>query len=322
MQQQLCGQKSVNEPSNSKLQMLVVLMFSILAIQKISGLICKDNGLRCIYKKTRLVLKPLYPNVEGLRLYCISNGPTESIAVISDESDSDDTDEIVERGRNRKVRQHVNPLASSYQIPINLQHDWMERSFENPSLPTYVDIGCSKGTWALNFAQNHTNFNILGLEIRKPVVEECLRRKEKHGVKNVHYMYTNANIDLQRILQDINKSSQVEVITIQFPDPHFKKRHYKRRVVNFELVQTIATHIQPGKRIFIQSDVLDVTEDMVSHFTSSAYFQPTAGYSPDTLTTNPIMTTVQTEREIATLAKNMPVYRMMFTRNDKLVSSI
>ncbi|CAM9647756.1 unnamed protein product, partial [Hapterophycus canaliculatus] len=45
-------------------------------------------------------------------------------------------------------------------------------------------------------------------------------------------------------------------------DPHFKTKHYKRRVMQPELVTCIEKHLGPGGTLFMQSDVLDVAEDM------------------------------------------------------------
>ena len=36
------------------------------------------------------------------------------------------------------------------------------------------------------------------------------------------------------------------VLRAQFPDPHFKNKHKKRRVVQPELVQAVAAHMPPG----------------------------------------------------------------------------
>jgi tRNA (guanine-N7-)-methyltransferase len=58
----------------------------------------------------------------------------------------------------------------------------------------------------------------------------------------------------------------VELVTIQFPDPHFKTRHHKRRVVQSALVRAVAEGLTPGARVFCQSDVLEVSEDMRDKF--------------------------------------------------------
>jgi tRNA G46 methylase TrmB len=48
----------------------------------------------------------------------------------------------------------------------------------------------------------------------------------------------------------------------QYPDPHFKKRHHKRRIVQAELVETLAALLPTGATVFLQSDVLEVAEAM------------------------------------------------------------
>lgn len=38
---------------------------------------------------------------------------------------------------------------------------------------------------------------------------------------------------------------------MQCPDPHFKKRHHKRRVVQKTLVDNIISHLVPGGKVFV-----------------------------------------------------------------------
>jgi len=50
-----------------------------------------------------------------------------------------------EQSLRLKVRQHVNPLSSKYQVPTTLPADWIQQAFDNISRPLIVDIGCAKG---------------------------------------------------------------------------------------------------------------------------------------------------------------------------------
>ena len=214
-----------------------------------------------------------------------------------------------------KVRQHVNPLASRYLVPMEGGEEWVAEAFVNTSLPVIVDIGCAKGSWVLKYGAENPNRNILGLEIRRPVVEFALQRKIKWGLTNVHFLSVNANIDLNRILKDIKSTGgSVEMITIQFPDPHFKKKHKKRRVVNDLLVNTIVSNLEINKTIFLQSDILDVTEDMIMNFSNNEQLEMVEGYDPINLIDNISPNNVLTEREIATQKKGLPIYRMMFRK--------
>ena len=218
--------------------------------------------------------------------------------------------------RIKKVRQHVNPLASRYRRPIVLNPDWISHSFKNISSPFIVDVGCSRGSWAIKLGENEPDVNILGLEIRLPVIEEALVRKSKRNLTNVHFMYCNVNVDIHRILNDLSMVSTINMITIQFPDPHFKKKHHKRRVLNTQLLNTISYFLKPKQLLFIQSDVIDIMEDMMNRISEARTFDPAPGYNLDIWSSNPSPTNVKTEREIATESKNLPVYRMLFQRND------
>ena len=232
-----------------------------------------------------------------------------------DDSNNPNSKTFNEGSLRLKVRQHVNPLASRYLIPMGGGDEWVASAFSNITRPVVVDIGCAKGSWVLKYGAQNPDVNIVGLEIRRPVVEFALQRKIKWGLTNVHFLSVNANIDLDRILQDIKSTGgSIAMITIQFPDPHFKKKHKKRRVVNELLVNTIVSHLEVGKNVFVQSDILDVTEDMIANFSNNTQLAMVEGYCPIKLEENVSPNNVLTEREIATQKKGLPIYRMMFKK--------
>lgn len=185
------------------------------------------------------------------------------------------------------------------------------QSFEQPALPFLVDIGPAKGTACVRIAELNRKQNVLGLEIRKPMVHFAMQRKEASKLNNLHFLAGNANVDLDRILKDIHRLSHVDMITIHFPDPHFKTRNQKRRTVTPLLVQTMAMHLRPGTVVSLRSDVLDLLKDMHGRFKACERFE-FAGENEEDFTQNPPVPLVKTEREIATEAKHMPVYRTLF----------
>lgn len=236
-----------------------------------------------------------------------------------DEDDEEQTSEMTgkEGSLRLKVRQHVNPLASRYQVPVALSADWLEQTFPSPKHPIIVDVGCAKGTWALKYARSNPLKNVLGLEIRRPVVELALRRKQVWQLSNCHFLATNANVDIKRILKDISTAeAQVEMITIHHPDPHFKKKHKKRQVVNDEFVALLAEQLPKGVSLFVQSDVLECAKDMVDTISQNAAFSVADGFSKENLDGNPAPSNSHpaTEREIATKNKGLPVFRCLFRR--------
>lgn len=219
----------------------------------------------------------------------------------------------------------MNPLARKFQTPIELEDDWVERAYADPSLPLHLDVGCGKGGFLLEFAaasDERRRVNHLGLEIRPAVAEYARERvaKREHLVGRLLFLGCNANVDLDRLLTRYAAASPQRPLdlttTIQFPDPHFKKRNRKKRVVTPGLVSMLAKHAAPGNTVFLQSDVREVLDDMRERFREHrpAYFRDSIDDVEEYLEEN--VTGVPTEREVSVLKKGLPVYRALFTRTE------
>ena len=205
-----------------------------------------------------------------------------------------------------RVRQHVNPLSNKYQTTITAP-DW-DAIFSQPDQPLHIDIGCAKGQFLMQMAVQQPNWNYLGLEIRLPLVEAALQKRDALELRNLHFLFCNANTSLTDVLKSFI-SSPLQQVSIQFPDPWFKKRHQKRRVVQPELIQCLADFLPPEGRVVLQSDVAIVAQEMCDRFAEhSAFRRSQVGW----LTESPFP--AQTDREQLTLAKELPVYRAIFLK--------
>ena len=205
-----------------------------------------------------------------------------------------------------RVHQHVNPLAPYYrQAPKPVE---IGSVFADRSKPLLLDVGCARGRFLLRMAEAEPAWNHLGVEIREPLVEEANRLAEEAGLDNLHYQFCNAMLWLDRLLEGV-PPGVLQTVTIQFPDPWFKKRHAKRRMVNPEMIDTIAKHLAPGGKVFVQTDIEFLAEEMFSLFRGDERFAE----SP--IETNPFP--VKTEREKAVEEKELPVFRAMFSIVDE-----
>jgi tRNA (guanine-N7-)-methyltransferase len=209
-----------------------------------------------------------------------------------------------------RVRQHVNPLAHKYQTPVT-PPDW-EQVYLNPTQPFHLDIGCARGKFLLQMAPLYPQMNFLGIEIREPLVDEANGYRDRLELNNLHFLYCNIANSLAPLLKSL-PTSVLQQVTIQFPDPWFKQRHLKRRMVQPELVDLLANYLVKGGKLFLQSDVQSVAVEMRSLIQAHPCFQQQ--HSQTWLETNPFP--ISTEREIATMAHNKPVYRALFQKSSK-----
>ena len=168
------------------------------------------------------------------------------------------------------MRQHVNPLSNHFQKIESIPP--LYEIFEDPKLPIHLDIGCAGGDYLFELALKNTRWNYLGLEIREKLVNNAKLRVKEKGMGNLYFVFGNAN----NILKDSQCKFLIEnmkSISFNFPDPWFKKRHHKRRVIQPSFVSLLSNLMQKGSLIFIKTDVKELFDYMDLIILSNLNFQ-------------------------------------------------
>ena len=168
------------------------------------------------------------------------------------------------------MRQHVNPLSKNFdgieKIPS------LNEMFDDSKLNLHLDIGCAAGDFLFDLALVNTKWNYLGIEIRERLVKTaCLKAKER-GIRNLYFLFGNAynilnNAQSKFIIKNLKS------ISFNFPDPWFKKRHNKRRVIQPKFIQILSDSLQKGSLIFIKTDVKDLFDYMDCTISSNFNFK-------------------------------------------------
>ena len=168
------------------------------------------------------------------------------------------------------MRQHVNPLSRNFneigRIPSLIE------MFDNSKLNLHLDIGCAAGMFLFDLALANKNWNYLGIEIRDRLVKTAKLKVRERKIKNLYFVFGNAN----NILNDVQSKfivNNVKSISFNFPDPWFKKKHYKRRVIQPNLINILSNSMQKGSLIFIKTDVKDLFDYMDDTISSNFNFK-------------------------------------------------
>ena len=168
------------------------------------------------------------------------------------------------------MRQHVNPLSKHFdeieRIPF------LEEMFDNPKLNLHLDIGCAAGEFLFDLALVNNKWNYLGIEIRERLVKNSRLKVHDKEIKNLYFIFGNA----YNILNDLNNKfilNNIKSISFNFPDPWFKKRHNKRRVIQKDFINILSKSMQKGSFIFIKTDVKDLFEYMDCTISSNLNFK-------------------------------------------------
>mmetsp|Transcript_11142 Transcript_11142/g.23250 ORF Transcript_11142/g.23250 Transcript_11142/m.23250 type:complete len:359 (-) Transcript_11142:459-1535(-) len=197
--------------------------------------------------------KLIYDRRGKLKGKAVAEGPFQELGL----------KEISDKVGGIRLRQHVNPLKRELQI-VSEPPEW-KSVYEEPTNNLHVDVGCGPGRFLLMKAKGQPSQNHLGLDIREKLTDRGNAWAKEVGCdRNVHFMMSNATVSLSNILSTY--PGQVACVSVQFPDPHFKKRHHKRRIVQPQLVDAVADVLPPGRQVFLQSDVREVAVAMREQF--------------------------------------------------------
>ncbi len=189
------------------------------------------------------------------------------------------------------MRQHVNPLSSNFnqieKIPSLIE------MFDDSKLNLHLDIGCAAGEFLFDLALVNKSWNYLGIEIREKLVKNAKLKMLEREIKNLYFVFGNAN-NILNADQSQSILKNLKSISFYFPDPWFKKRHHKRRVIQPEFINILSNSLQKGTLIFIKTDVKDLFDYMDWTISSNFYlktidkkdFNYSASFNPNKIKTN------------------------------------
>ena len=201
---------------------------------------------------------------------------------------------------SRRIRKHANPFTVLTDLgPLDRPEIFGRVA------PLEVDLGCGGGAFLFERARRHPDRNFAGLEIRKPLVDDNNRRAEKAGLTHLRFFYANANVSLAD-----QPPGSVERFFIMFPDPCFKKRHWKRRILQPKLVRQMAQVLPIGGQIFAQSDIRPLAEEMYAFLAQEGALK--SNLDDSLQVDSPFEERTEWERHHE--GAQEPVYRMLFEK--------
>lgn len=112
---------------------------------------------------------------------------------------------------------------------------------------TVIDIGCGYGGLLFGLAKVLTEELILGLEIRDKLVNFVGEKIRGHRIKEpvsfdcISVVRTNT---MRHLCQYFPKQSLAKIF-ICFPDPHFKAKNYRRRIISTGSLSEYAYLLKP-----------------------------------------------------------------------------
>lgn len=157
----------------------------------------------------------------------------------------------------RRIRTHTNPL--SYPTPIS-REQWTSKLEEGKKL--FVDMGCGEGDYIIDLSKQDSDSNFIGVEVRPSMVEKVDAKINEGKYENVICLQGNASISLRTMF----KKGEVNELYINFPDPWFKEKHKKRRIIKETALDDMDYALSEDGIIMFMTDVEEVFDEFVDIF--------------------------------------------------------
>lgn len=125
--------------------------------------------------------------------------------------------------------------------------------------PLEIEIGSGKGLFLATIASATNEHNFVGIEIVDKYARHAAARLAKGQLNNGLMISGNA----EPLFEQRVEPSSLEAVHVYFPDPWWKKRHRKRRVVNERSVANISRSLRLGGSFHFWTDVLDYFEQTI-----------------------------------------------------------
>ncbi|TMB26530.1 MAG: tRNA (guanosine(46)-N7)-methyltransferase TrmB [Deltaproteobacteria bacterium] len=192
-------------------------------------------------------------------------------------------------------------LAHGCALPSEVFPDW--KACFGRSAPLELEIGPGHGHFALDHAAGNPFLDLVCIETRRVDCELIRERARERGLANLIVLQGDAKLLLPRLFPPGSLSG----LHVQFPDPWWKRRHRKRRMVDAELALRMRTLLRPGGAVDFRTDVPAYAQAALGVWEETG-FENAAGKGK--LWTDP--PEVLSTRERRYLVTGQPVFRARF----------
>ncbi len=190
-------------------------------------------------------------------------------------------------------------------VALDLLPDWRER-FGAAASRMELEIGSGHGGFALAFGERHPDRALVAIEQRRKFAADVAARARRRGLANVLVLQGDARLLAPRLFA----ARSLCAVHVHFPDPWWKRRHQRRRLVDDGMSVLLRSLLARGGVLDLRTDVERYAREAALRLEAAGLVNAAgpgsfAGREPDELPST---------REKRYLATGQPVWRLRLVR--------
>lgn len=142
-------------------------------------------------------------------------------------------------------------LSRHLRVWEELPAPWDAMALFGRQAPLEIEVGSGKGLFLASAAAAQPEHDFLGIEIARKYARFCAARAARADLPNAQVLAGDA----LRLFRELLPNESVAAVHVYFPDPWWKARHKKRRVMNESFIADVARVLTTDGRLHFWTDV-------------------------------------------------------------------
>ncbi len=143
--------------------------------------------------------------------------------------------------------------------PAARKGDW--RSLKPDATALWVEVGCGKGKFTAETAQNNPEVLLIAVERCREAMVVAMEKAQAMGLQNVFYI----DMDVAAI-EDIFAPGEIDRLFINFPDPWPRKKNAKRRLTHRTFLDRYCRVVRENGEFHFKTDNAPLFEYSLEEF--------------------------------------------------------
>ena len=210
----------------------------------------------------------------------------------------------------RRALRRIDPtldLSAHFRQLDELPHPLSSAALFGREAPLELEVGSGKGLFLRSAATAHPEVDFLGVEIAVKYARFAAAGLVKAGLKNAVVIQGDAI----RLVSEFLPDETLGGLHVYFPDPWWKKRHRRRRVMRDDFLRAAQRVLRPGGSLHFWTDVEEYFQTTLAMIAECTNFE---GPLPVAETPSEHDLDYRTHFERRMRQTGQPVYRSEFRK--------